>query len=412
MEGIGENGRANASKLGIAIIGLGGAVGTTTVAGALLIAKGKQSTVGLPLADHPEFGLIDYRQLAFAGWDLYPDDLYTAAIKHRVLSAEQLQEIEPELRAIQPWPAIANQRFCAGIEVASTGSSLNDQLEQIASQLTEFAARHDGRVIVINSASTEHPVDLEQPVFQNPTAFAEAVERNSESISPAMLYAYAAIRLGIPYANFTPSVAADLPALQQLAKMRQVPIAGKDGKTGQTFLKTVIAPALRDRSLQVAGWYSTNILGNRDGLVLDKPDSRQSKINTKGDVLDACLGYPVENHQVHIHYYPPRGDDKEAWDNIDVQGFLGQPMQIKVNFLCKDSILAAPLVIEIARCLDLAKQTGLAGPIEQLGAFFKAPMTADGAPPNHRFFEQQLVLLHWLEQQTASLQTASSTSSS
>ena len=211
-----------------------------------------------------------------------------------------------------------------------------------------------------------------------------------------MLYAYAAIEAGVPYGNFTPSVAADVPALAELARRRGVPVAGKDGKTGQTLLKTVLAPALRARALHVDGWFSTNILGNRDGLALDDPDSLRSKLDTKGSVLDSILGYRVEDHIVDIRYYRPRGDDKEAWDNIDVIGFLGHRMQIKVNFLCKDCILAAPLVIEIARLLDLAQQRGEGGAQEQLSLFFKAPMTANGRAPEHAFHLQERMLADWL----------------
>jgi myo-inositol-1-phosphate synthase len=211
-----------------------------------------------------------------------------------------------------------------------------------------------------------------------------------------MLYAYAALASGVPYANFTPSVAADVPALMELARARNVPVAGKDGKTGQTMMKTVLAPALRSRALHVDGWFSTNILGNRDGLALDDPDSLKSKLNTKSTVLDSILGYAVEDHIVDIRYYRPRGDDKEAWDNIDVTGFLGQRMQIKVNFLCKDSILAAPLAIEIARVLDLAKVRGDGGVQEQLSLFFKAPMVRNGHGPEHAFHVQERMLLDWL----------------
>ena len=211
-----------------------------------------------------------------------------------------------------------------------------------------------------------------------------------------MLYAYAAIASGMSYANFTPSVSADAKPLLEMARERNVAVAGKDGKTGQTFLKTVIAPALRQRALHVDGWFSTNILGNRDGLALDDPNSLKSKLGTKKSVLDQMLGYTVEDHIIDIRYYRPRGDDKEAWDNIDVSGFMGQRMQLKVNFLCKDSILAAPLAIEIARCLGLAERRGQGGVQEQLGAFFKAPMTGNGHLPEHAFPTQQTALLEWL----------------
>ena len=228
-------------------------------------------------------------------------------------------------------------------------------------------------------------------------AFERGLDANDAEISPAMLYAYAAITNGTPYGNFAPSHAADVRPLTMLAERLGVPIAGKDGKTGQTLMKTVIAPALRDRALHVDGWFSTNILGNRDGLALDDPRSLASKLGTKKNVLDQMLGYPVEDHVVHIHYYKPRGDDKEAWDNIDISGFLGEKMQIKINFLCKDSVLAAPLAIEIARVLDLAQQRGQGGVQEQLGLFFKAPQTSDGRDPVHAFPEQQRALDRWLE---------------
>jgi myo-inositol-1-phosphate synthase len=211
-----------------------------------------------------------------------------------------------------------------------------------------------------------------------------------------MLYAYATISENVPYGNFTPSVSADIPALIEFAENKNVPIAGKDGKTGQTFIKTVLAPALKSRALKVEGWYSTNILGNRDGLALSNEDSLRSKIKTKASVLKNILGYEVEDHIVDIRYYRPRGDNKEAWDNIDIKGFLGGSMQIKVNFLCKDSILAAPLAIEIARSLDLAKRRGDSGIQEQLSVFFKLPMTKNAKNPEHAFHRQEEMFLNWL----------------
>jgi myo-inositol-1-phosphate synthase len=232
-------------------------------------------------------------------------------------------------------------------------------------------------------------------IMNSTSAFERALDTNTEEISPAMLYAYAAICERVPYGNFTPSVAADVPALVKLAENEKVPIAGKDGKTGQTFIKSVLAPALKSRSLKVDGWYSTNILGNRDGLALSNEDSLASKVKTKSSVLEDILGYEVEDHIVDIRYYRPRGDNKEAWDNIDISGFLGQPMQIKVNFLCKDSILAAPLAIEIARCLELAQRRGEHGVQEQLSVFFKLPMTKSGRP-EQAFHKQEQMLSNWL----------------
>ncbi len=393
------NGHDKSENLGIAIVGLGGAVATTAVAGSLLIRRGEQSTVGLPLAEFDHLNLTAYENLRFKGWDLFDDNLYEAARRHKVLDNEQLSTIKDELQEITPWSATANEAFCSGVTNGeASGETLREHVARIQQNLTEFAKEIDGPVVVMNLASTEHAVDVADAAFQTVEGFEQALDENSSQISPAMLYAYAAIERGIPYANFTPSMAVDIPALIELSAQKSVPVAGKDGKTGQTFVKTVLAPALRARALHVNGWFSTNILGNRDGEALDKPESLKSKINTKGSVLDACLDYPVENHIVHIHYYKPKGDDKEAWDHINVSGFLGYKMQIKVDFLCKDSILAAPLVIEICRCLDLARRCGEGGPIEELGAFFKAPLTADGSTPEHRFPVQQTILLEWLNQ--------------
>jgi myo-inositol-1-phosphate synthase len=266
--------------------------------------------------------------------------------------------------------------------------------DPLRSDLAEFKTRGD-TVVVINLASTEKLTVEGNEIFNSLAGFERALNENSADISPAMLYAYAALIENVPYGNFTPSVAADIPALIELAEQQNVPVAGKDGKTGQTFIKTVLAPAFKSRALKVEGWYSTNILGNRDGLALSNEDSLASKLKTKSSVLDDILGYEVEDHIVDIRYYRPRGDNKEAWDNIDITGFLGQPMQLKVNFLCKDSVLAAPLVIEIARCLDLAKQRGIGGIQEHLSVFFKLPMTKTGKP-EHAFHVQENVLLSWL----------------
>ena len=388
--------------LGIAIVGLGGAVATTAVAGTLLMRKGLQRPVGLPLAEFDHLDLAPYTNLRFTGWDLYQDDLYQAAAHHRVLNSEQLAAVKDDLSAMYPLPAIANHHYCEGVVNGDDSTDTHRNLvATVQQQIRDFAAEIDGRVVVINLASTESALDLTEDIYQTPAAFLAGVDANDTRISPAMLYAYACIDMGTPYGNFTPSVAADIPALRQLAATNNVPVAGKDGKTGQTYLKTVIAPALRARALHVDGWFSTNILGNRDGEALRKPKSLQNKINTKGDVLTNCLGYPVEDHVVKINYYKPRGDNKEAWDNIDIAGFLGHEMQIKVNFLCKDSILAAPLALEIARCLDLASRKGRGGVATSLGVFFKAPMTPDGSEPNHNFTEQQLELLRWLEELNA-----------
>lgn len=391
-----------APPLGIAIIGLGGAVATTAVAGIELIRKGIRSPTGLPLAEFKDLDLADYGNIYFRGWDLYTDNLLEAARGHRVLNGEQLEGVADYLKDITPWPAISNRNYCEGVFCDKDSTESHRELiSTIQNQLDDFARQINGRVVVINLASTEHALDVSDEMYQETATFERALDKNDTGISPAMLYTYACIDRGVPYANFTPSMAADVPALTKFAVARKVAIGGKDGKTGQTYLKTVLAPALRARALHVDGWFSTNILGNRDGEALREPKSLQSKLNTKEDVLTDCLGYPVESHLVMINYYKPRGDDKEAWDNIDVSGFLGHQMQIKVNFLCKDSILAAPLVIEIARCLDLARRKGQGGVLEALGVFFKAPMTGDGRSPNHNFAEQQIVLMDWLTSTSA-----------
>jgi myo-inositol-1-phosphate synthase len=383
-------------RLGIAVIGCGGAVGTTMAAGLALLKKGLIGTEGLPLADHEAAGLVPYTDIVVSGWDLFADDLAKAAEAHEVLSYKHHIAVADELSAIRPWPAIGDERFLSLIDgenkVGRRGHRL--VIEKLRSDLQRFSERCSS-VVVINLASTEKLAIEGNEVFNTLAGFERALDEDSADISPAMLYAYAAIAEGHPYGNFTPSVAAESPALIEFAEQERVPIAGKDGKTGQTFIKTVVAPALRSRALHVDGWYSTNILGNRDGLALSNEDSLASKLKTKGSVLDDILGYTVEDHIVDIRYYRPRGDDKEAWDNIDIRGCLGQRMQIKVNFLCKDSILAAPLAIEIARCLDLARQRGETGIQEQLSVFFKLPMSRS-SQPEHAFHKQETKLLDWL----------------
>jgi myo-inositol-1-phosphate synthase len=383
-------------KLGIAIVGIGGAVGTTMVAGIELLKKGAVGYEGLPLAHISEAGLADYADIVFAGWDLFPDHLAKAAEHHDVLTYKQFIAIEEPLSSIKPWPAVSDPEFLAKIHGTNSIRSANhrETIAKLRTNLKDLNRSVDS-IVVINLASTEKLAAEGNEAFNSLADFERALDENSRDVSPAMLYAYAAIAEGVPYGNFTPSTAADIPALIEFAEDQNVPIAGKDGKTGQTFIKTVLAPALKARALRVDGWYSTNILGNRDGLALSDEDSLASKVKTKSSVLEDILGYEVEDHIVDIRYYRPRGDNKEAWDNIDISGFLGQPMQIKVNFLCKDSILAAPLAIEIARCLNLARQRGQAGIQQQLSVFFKLPMSKD-AKPEQAFHRQEAMLLEWL----------------
>ncbi|MEG8055646.1 inositol-3-phosphate synthase [Sphingomonas sp. 22L2VL55-3] len=387
-------------RVGIAVIGLNGAVATTAAAGIAMIRAGSNDLSGLPLASRDVDGMAAYRDLHFGGWDLSHDDLATAALKHGVLSESELANGASSLSDMRPWPAVGSTDFCANIDGANKIAAPGHRaaVQHIQDDLARFKTEQNlDRVVMINLASTERKADLGADALTSVEGFERGLDSDDAAISPAMLYAYAAIASDTPYANFTPSVAADVAPLAELARQRGVPIAGKDGKTGQTLLKTVIAPALRDRALHVDGWFSTNILGNSDGLALDDPKSLASKVDTKKSVLDQILGYPVEGHIIMIHYYKPRGDNKEAWDNIDLTGFLGQKMQLKLNFLCKDSVLAAPLAIEIARCLALAQTRGEGGVQDQMGIFFKMPQTADGGEPIHAFGEQQLILDTWLD---------------
>jgi myo-inositol-1-phosphate synthase len=393
-----ENGSSSGRRVGVAVIGLGGAVATTAAAGLELLRLGIAGHDGLPLAGL-DADLAAYEELVLSGWDVSGDDLATQAERHGVLGPAELAAAAPALSAVRPWPAVRNAAFCRNVDGAHAvlADGHRAAAGAIAHDLRRFRedAVLDG-LVVLNLASTERPADLDAPALATLAGLERALDEDDPAVGPAVLYAYAAIREGVPYVNFTPSVAADAPALVELARELNVPVAGKDGKTGQTLMKTVIAPALRDRALRVEGWFSTNILGGGDGLVLDDPDSLQSKLDTKGSVLDGILGYEVADHKVRIEYYRPRGDAKEAWDAIDVVGFLGQRMQLKVNFLCKDSILAAPLAIELARLADLADRRGDGGVQEHLGVFFKAPMTADGRAPEHAMPVQQATLERWL----------------
>ena len=385
-------------KLGIAIVGLGGAVGTTMFAGIELLKKGLIDRQGLPLAELNIAGIAEYENIIISGWDIFGSHLANAAEEHDVLTHKQFVAVESELRAIKPWPGAGNIDFLANIDGENqiSASTHRESIDRIKSNIEEFKTHCDS-VVVVNLASTEKLAVEGNEILNTLEDLERALDENSADVSPSVLYAYAAVACGVPYGNFTPSVAADIPAIIEFAENQGVPIAGKDGKTGQTFIKSVLAPAFRSRALKVEGWFSTNILGNRDGLALSDEDSLASKVKTKSSLLDDILGYKVEDHIVDIRYYRPRKDNKEAWDNIDLTGFLGQPMQLKVNFLCRDSILAAPLAIEIARCLDLAKQRGESGIQEQLSVFFKMPMSR-GEKPEQAFHKQEDNFLDWLKE--------------
>jgi myo-inositol-1-phosphate synthase len=386
-------------RVGVLIIGSHGAVATTVIAGAALMRKGLAARHGMttesPMCANTPLVALD--DLVFGGWDLRTDTAYDAAVEHAVIPPHVLEKVRPELEAFKAWPAVASSQHLksmAGKNVVGA-NSVREELDIISANIQAFKLRHGlSRVVMVNLSSTERYLQVED-VHKTLAAFEAGLDAGDSRISPAMKYLYVACQLGIPHCNFTPSLS-KIPALEELAERRGVPIAGEDGKTGQTMLKTVLAPAFVIRQLQVEGWFSTNILGNNDGLVLDDPGSNKTKVESKSKVLDDILGYKVDSHQVHIHYYKPRGDAKEAWDNIDVVGFLGERMQLKIDFLCKDSILAAPLVIDLVRLLDLAKRSKERGIQRQLSVFFKAPYHTDGERPQHDLFKQQALLEQWL----------------
>jgi myo-inositol-1-phosphate synthase len=349
--------------------------------------------------------LAKLEDIVFGAWDPIPDDALTAARKAGVLEEHDILPIADFLSSIKPMPAVFENKYVTRINGTNVkkGKTKRDLAEQLRQDIRDFKAKHKlDRVVIVWCASTEIFI---KPGPQHATVeqFEKAMERNDDAISPSMLYAYAAIMEGVPYANGAPNLAVDTPALIQLANEKGVPIMGKDFKTGQTWMKTVIAPGLKARMLGLAGWYSTNILGNRDGEVLDDPASFKTKEESKLSVLHNILQpeqypelYKDFTHVVRINYYPPRGDNKEGWDNIDIVGWMGYPMQIKINFLCRDSILAAPIALDLALFMDFAHRAGMKGIQEWLSFYFKSPMAAAGLQPEHDLFIQQTKLKNTL----------------
>ena len=411
-------------KLGVMLVGLG-AVSTTFIAGVENVRRGTALPIGSltqmgtirlgKRTDHrapkiKEFlPLADLKDLAFMAWDPIPDDAYTAARKAGVLEPHHLEPIADFLKGITPLPAAFDRNYVKrlnGTHVKNAPTK-RELAEEVRQDIRDFKQRSGAdRLVMIWAASTE--VFLTPgPAHQSLAAFERAMECNDPAIAPSMLYAYAALMENVPFANGAPNLTVDIPALERLAEERRLPIGGKDFKTGQTMMKTVLAPAFKARMLGLAGWYSTNILGNRDGEVLDDPESFKTKEESKLGVLEYILQpdqypelYGNVFHKVRINYYPPRGDNKEGWDNIDIFGWLGYPMQIKVDFLCRDSILAAPIVLDLALYFDLAQRARLSGIQEWLSFYFKSPQTAPGLYPEHDLFIQQTKLkntLRWLK---------------
>ncbi len=401
-------------KLGILLPGLG-AVATTFIAGVFAARRGLQK----PIGSMAELGTIrlgkrtdgnvpkirDYVSLAtlddicFGGWDIFPENCFEAATKAGVLESSLLAQVKDELSAVKPMPAVFEQQWVKKINGPNvkTGKTKMELAEQLIQDIQNFK-RDNGceRLSMVWCGSTEvyrTPTDVHTTLAK----FEAGLRNNDDNIAPSQIYAYAALKCGVPFANGAPNLTVDFPAIQELAKATQTPIAGKDFKTGQTLLKTVLAPMLKARMLGLEGWYSTNILGNRDGEVLDDPESFKSTEVSKLGVLEHILQpdkypdlYKDFTHVVRINYYPPRGDNKEGWDNIDIRGWLGYPMQIKVNFLCRDSILAAPIVLDLALFMDFAKRANMHGIQEWLSFYFKSPMTPAGLYPEHDLFIQMM----------------------
>ena len=410
-------------KLGVLIPGIG-AVSTTFIAGIEAVKRG----LGLPVGSLTQLSTIrlgkrtdgrspmikdfvplaSINDLVFGGWDIFEDTAYESAVNAKVLEPTLLAQVKEPLAAIKPMAAVFDTEYIKrinGPNVKKTGTKM-DKAEALMADIEGFRKEHGcARLVMIWCGSTEvfhKPAEVHSTLEK----FEEGLRTNHPDTAPSQIYAYAALRCGVPFANGAPNLTADVPALLDMARERNVPICGKDFKTGQTFMKTLIAPGLKARMLGINGWFSTNILGNRDGEVLEDPGSFKTKEETKLSVLDQILQpklYPelYENlyHAVRINYYPPRGDSKEGWDNIDIFGWLGYPMQIKIDFLCRDSILAAPLVLDLVLFMDLAQRCGMRGIQEWLSFYFKAPMTAPGLYPEHDIFIQLMKLkntLRWM----------------
>jgi len=404
----------------VLLVGLG-AVATTTIAGVMAIRKGLASPIGsltqmgtIRLGKRSDnrspkikdfIPLVDLNNIVFGGWDIFEDDCYKAARTAGVLEPAQLEAIRGELEAIRPMPAVFDQRYVKRLQGPNVkkGKNKMDLAEQVIADIRAFKAKHGcDRLVMVWTGSTEVFMK-EGPVHATIASFEKGLEASDDAIPSSMVYAYAALREGIPFANAAPNLTADIPCMLELAAKNGSPLAGNDMKTGQTLIKTVIAPGLKARLLGVKGWYSTNILGNRDGEVLDDPESFKTKEESKKSALDYIFQphlypelYGDLTHVVRINYYPPRGDNKEGWDNIDLIGWLGYPMQLKINFLCRDSILAAPIVLDTALFLDLAKRAGLSGIQEWLSFYYKAPMHAPEVYPEHDLFIQLMKLKNTL----------------
>ncbi len=410
-------------KLGILTPGMG-AVSTTFMAGVDLVRRGEATPVGsltqmgtIRLGKRTEnrapkikdfVPLAKLEDLVFGGWDVFPDDAYQAASKAGVLDAKDLAKAQKFLKTIKPMKAAFDQNYVKNLHGTNVKKAKTkfDLAEQLREDIRNFKKKNKlDRLVMVWCGSTEVFMKA-QDVHKDLKSFEKAMRANHPAIAPSMLYAYAAISERVPFANGAPNLTVDIPALEEFAKKQEVPVGGKDFKTGQTMMKTVLAPGFKARMIGLSGWFSTNILGNRDGEVLDDPGSFKTKEESKLGALEYILQpalypelYGKFYHKVRINYYPPRGDNKEGWDNIDIYGWLGYPMQIKVDFLCRDSILAAPIVLDLALFFDLAHRAGMRGIQEWLSFYFKSPMCARELYPEHDLFIQSMKLkntMRWM----------------
>jgi myo-inositol-1-phosphate synthase len=407
-------------KLGVLIPGIG-AVTTTLLAGVFAARKGLARPLGsvtqigkirlgkrteMRIVPIKEFiPLVDLDGLVFGGWDIFPDNAYQAANKAKVLESRHIQWVKEELESIVPKTAVFNKNYVKRLDGTHVkkGNNKMDLAEQLMKDIDTFKTDFGvDRLVMCWAASTE-AYHQTTAVHNSLEQFEEGLKADDPSISPSQVYAYAALKMGIPYINGAPHLTTDCPALLELAHENHVPICGKDFKTGQTLMKTIVAPGLQARMLGVAGWFSTNILGNRDGEVLDDPESFKSKEISKLGVLDTILKpdiypelYKDIYHKIRINYYPPRRDNKESWDNIDIFGWMDYPMEIKINFLCRDSILAAPVMLDLILFSDLAQRTGMHGIQEWLSFYFKSPITKQGLYPENDLFVQRSKMLNTL----------------
>jgi myo-inositol-1-phosphate synthase len=402
MPGIGAVSSTLLTGLFSARKGLARPVGSLTQTGKIRLGK---RTEGRFVALRDFIDLAEPADMVFGGWDCFPDSAYEAACKAKVLRPEHIEAVRDELEAVQPMPAVFDRKFVQNLDGrhVKRAPTKMDLAELVMKDIDDFRSRHmTDRLVMCWTASTE-AYRPSQGVHASIKAFEAGLEDNSPEISPSQIYAYAALKSGLPYINGAPHITTDCPALLELAQEKGLPVCGKDFKTGQTLMKTILAPGFAARLLGISGWFSTNILGNRDGEVLDNPESFRSKEISKLGVLDTILRpdlypelYGDFYHKVRINYYPPRGDNKESWDNIDIYGWMDYPMQVKVNFLCRDSILAAPVVLDLILFTDLAARAAMPGIQEWLSFYFKSPMVGEGLYPENDLFVQRSKLMNTL----------------